>query len=53
MFRTCDEVAQNELKAVQTDLPEGPIPNTTNLIEGAINAPMQEKLRSHRGLNPT
>jgi len=26
------------------------IPNTTNFVEGAINAPMQEKLRSHRGL---
>jgi hypothetical protein len=27
------------------------IPNTTNFVEGAINAPMQEKLRAHRGLN--
>ena len=26
------------------------IPNTTNFVEGAINAPMQEKLRNHRGL---
>lgn len=26
------------------------IPNTTNFVEGAINAPIQEKLRSHRGL---
>jgi transposase-like protein len=26
------------------------IPNTTNFVEGAINAPMQEKLRFHRGL---
>ena len=26
------------------------IQNTTNFVEGAINAPMQEKLRSHRGL---
>lgn len=25
------------------------IPNTTNVVEGAINALMQEKLRSHRG----
>lgn len=29
------------------------IPNTTNFVEGAINAPMQEKLRNHRGLNLT
>jgi hypothetical protein len=29
------------------------IPNTTNFVEGAINAPMQEKLRSHRGLTLT
>ena len=27
------------------------IPNTTNFIEGAINALIQEKLRSHRGLS--
>ena len=27
------------------------IPNTTNFVEGAINAPMQEKIRFHRGLN--
>ena len=27
------------------------IPNTTNFVEGGINAQMQEKLRSHRGLN--
>lgn len=27
------------------------IPNTTNFVEGAINAPMQERIRSHRGLN--
>ena len=26
------------------------IPNTTNFVEGAINSPMQEKLRLHRGL---
>lgn len=26
------------------------IPNTTNFVEGGINSPMQEKLRSHRGL---
>jgi len=26
------------------------IPNTTNFVEGAINAQMQEKLRFHRGL---
>lgn len=26
------------------------IPNTTNFVEGVINAPMQEKLRFHRGL---
>ena len=26
------------------------VPNTTNFVEGAINAPMQEKLRSPRGL---
>jgi len=26
------------------------IPNTTNFVEGGINAPMQEKLRFHRGL---
>jgi len=26
------------------------IPNTTNLVEGGINASMQEKLRFHRGL---
>ena len=26
------------------------IPNTTNYVEGAINSPMQEKLRFHRGL---
>lgn len=26
------------------------IPNTTNFVEGAINAPMQEKIRNHRGL---
>lgn len=27
------------------------IPNTTNFVEGAINSPMQEQLRRHRGLN--
>lgn len=27
------------------------IPNTTNFVEGGINAPMQEQLRRHRGLN--
>ena len=27
------------------------IPNTTNFVEGAINASMQEKLRFHRGLS--
>lgn len=27
------------------------IPNTTNYVEGAINSPMREKLRFHRGLN--
>jgi len=26
------------------------IPNTTNFVEGAINATLQEKLRLHRGL---
>lgn len=26
------------------------IPNTTNFVEGAINAPLQEKIRFHRGL---
>lgn len=26
------------------------IPNTTNFVEGAINAPMQQILRDHRGL---
>lgn len=26
------------------------IPNTSNFVEGAINSPLQEKLRSHRGL---
>lgn len=29
------------------------IPNTTNFVEGAINAPMQEKIRLHRGLKLT
>lgn len=27
------------------------IPNTTNFVEGAINSPMQEKIRFHRGLD--
>ena len=27
------------------------IPNTSNFVEGTVNAPMQEKIRFHRGLN--
>jgi phage-related protein len=41
---------KNALPNLFTYLRYPEIPNTTNSVEGGINALMQEKLRSHRGL---
>lgn len=42
---------KNALPNLFTYIQHPEIPNTTNFVEGAINAPMQERLRFHRGLS--
>lgn len=52
-LHTANSHLQNALPNLFRYLLYKQIPNTSNFIEGAINASIQEKLRSHRGLNLT